>query len=47
MSCTCCSTRSRSAVESACSRMGMHTAFKLTETVPYPTGVVGLHYTRA
>jgi dihydrofolate reductase len=26
---------------------GKHTPFKLTETVPYPTGVVGLHYTRA
>jgi dihydrofolate reductase len=25
---------------------GTHTSFKLTETVPYPSGVVGLHYVR-
>ena len=26
---------------------GVHTAFKLKEAVPYPSGVVGLHYVRA
>ena len=26
---------------------GMHARFTLKETVPYPSGVVGLHYTRA
>ena len=25
---------------------GVHTAFRLTSTKPYPTGVVGLHYVR-
>ena len=25
---------------------GVHTRFKLKETVPYPSGVVGLHYVR-
>jgi dihydrofolate reductase len=26
---------------------GVHTRFTVTETVPYPSGVVGLHYVRA
>jgi hypothetical protein len=25
---------------------GVHRAFKLTSAVPYPSGVVGLHYER-
>jgi hypothetical protein len=25
---------------------GLYTTFGLTSAIPYPTGVVGLHYTR-